>query len=74
MVGDLVKRTIGPCEQALNDGELSKAEVSDIILVGGMTRMPIIKETVRKIFGKEPSEGVNPDEAVALGAAIQVCL
>ncbi|VDK31616.1 unnamed protein product [Taenia asiatica] len=71
MVGDLVKRTIGPCEKVLNDGEVSKAEVSEIILVGGMTRMPIVKETVRQIFGKEPCEGVNPDEAVALGAAIQ---
>nr|CDS16674.1 stress 70 protein mitochondrial [Echinococcus granulosus] len=71
LVGDLVKRTIGPCEQALNDGEVSKTEVSEVILVGGMTRMPIVEETVRQIFGKEPCKGVNPDEAVALGAAIQ---
>ncbi|KAM3187104.1 hypothetical protein ACTXT7_002973 [Hymenolepis weldensis] len=71
IVEDLIKKTIIPCEQALSDGDVAKAEVNEVILVGGMTRMPKVKQTVREIFGREPCEGVNPDEAVALGAAIQ---
>lgn len=72
LVGDLINRTILPCEKALSDGKLLKEQINEVVLVGGMTRMPKVKETVFKIFGKEACEGVNPDEAVALGAAIQV--
>ncbi len=68
---DLLERTLGPCRQALNDAGLTAAQVSDVILVGGQTRMPKVQEIVRQFFGKEPLKGVNPDEAVALGAAIQ---
>ncbi|KAL4206391.1 hsp7-like protein [Rhizopus microsporus] len=71
LVGDLIKKTISPCEKALKDAGVSAREVGDVILVGGMTRMPKVVETVKGIFGKEPSKSVNPDEAVALGAAIQ---
>ncbi|VDO06015.1 unnamed protein product [Rodentolepis nana] len=71
IVEELILRTIIPCEQALSDGDVAKSEIDEIILVGGMTRMPKVKQTVREIFGREPCEGVNPDEAVALGAAIQ---
>jgi molecular chaperone DnaK len=67
----LVQRSIGPCEQAIKDAGLTKAEVNTVILVGGMTRMPAVVEAVKGFFGKEPSKGVNPDEVVALGAAIQ---
>lgn len=68
---DLLEKTLGPCRQALNDAGLTAAQVSDVILVGGQTRMPKVQEIVRQFFGKEPLKGVNPDEAVALGAAIQ---
>jgi len=68
---DLLERTIGPCRQALNDAGLTVAQISDVILVGGQTRMPKVQELVRQFFGKEPIKGINPDEAVALGAAIQ---
>ena len=68
---DLIERSIGPCRQALNDAALTAAQVNDIILVGGQTRMPKVQDTLRQFFGKEPAKGVNPDEAVALGAAIQ---
>ncbi|MGA2654371.1 MAG: molecular chaperone DnaK [Gammaproteobacteria bacterium] len=68
---DLVKRTIGPCETALKDAGLKPSEIDDIILVGGQSRMPKVQETVRDFFGKEPRKDVNPDEAVAIGAAIQ---
>jgi molecular chaperone DnaK len=68
---DLIDKSIAPCEAALKDAGLSKGEVDTIILVGGMTRMPAIVEAVEKFFGKAPSKGVNPDEVVALGAAIQ---
>ncbi len=68
---DLLERTIGPCRQALSDAGLTVAQISDVILVGGQTRMPKVQELVRHFFGKEPIKGINPDEAVALGAAIQ---
>jgi molecular chaperone DnaK len=71
LVEDLVIRTIGPCEQALKDAGLKKSEIDEVILVGGMTRMPKVAETVKAFFGREPHTGVNPDEVVALGAAIQ---
>jgi molecular chaperone DnaK len=71
LVDDLVKRTIGPCQSALKDASLKAAEIDEVVLVGGMTRMQKIAETVKNIFGKEPHKGVNPDEVVAMGAAIQ---
>jgi molecular chaperone DnaK len=71
LVEDLVKRTIDPCRTALKDAGLSASEVSDVILVGGQTRMPKVQEAVKEFFGKEPRKEVNPDEAVAVGAAIQ---
>src|SRR5579859_8173331 len=71
LVEELVQRTIEPCKAALRDAGLKASEVDEVILVGGMTRMPKIAETVKQIFGKEPNKGVNPDEVVAIGAAIQ---
>ena len=71
LVDDLIQRTIKPCQQALKDAGLKPSEVDEVILVGGMTRMPKVGETVKKFFGKDPSHGVNPDEVVAIGAAIQ---
>jgi len=71
LVDDLVQRTITPCKAALNDAGITASQIDEVILVGGMTRMPKISETVKKFFGKEPHRGVNPDEVVALGAAIQ---
>ena len=71
MVEDLVKRTIKPCEIALKDAKLSKSDINDVILVGGQTRMPLVQKIVKEYFGKEPRKDVNPDEAVAAGAAIQ---
>ncbi len=71
MVEDLVQRTIEPCRKALKDAHLSISDVSDVILVGGQSRMPRVQEVVREFFGKEPRKDVNPDEAVAIGAAIQ---
>ncbi len=71
LVSDMVEKTIGPCEQALADAKLSPSDIDEVVLVGGQTRMPLVIETVKKIFGKEPHKGVNPDEAVAEGAAIQ---
>jgi len=71
LVDDLVKKTIKPCEKALKDAGLSKGEVDQVILVGGSTRIPKIQEVVKDFFGKDPSKGVNPDEVVAVGAAIQ---
>jgi molecular chaperone DnaK len=71
LVEDLVARTVGPCEQALKDAGLKKSDIDEVILVGGMTRMPRVQETVKAFFGREPHQGVNPDEVVALGAAIQ---
>jgi molecular chaperone DnaK len=71
LVQDLVDRTIAPCEQCMKDAGVSKSEINEVILVGGMTRMPKVRDTVKEFFGKEPYKGVNPDEAVAVGAAIQ---
>ena len=71
LVGDLVKSTIAPCEQALKDAGISKADINEVILVGGQTRMPKVQDAVKTFFGKEPRKDVNPDEAVAMGAAIQ---
>ena len=71
MVEDLVKRTITPCETALKDAKLSKKDIDDIILVGGQTRMPLVQKVVKEYFGRDPRKDVNPDEAVAAGAAIQ---
>src|SRR3978361_1557472 len=71
LVEDLVAKTIGPCEQALKDAGLKKSDIDEVILVGGMTRMPKVIETVKEFFGREPHKGVNPDEVVALGAAVQ---
>jgi len=71
LVDDLVSRTVGPCKQALADAKLSPSEIDEVILVGGMTRMPKVQQVVRELFGKEPHKGVNPDEVVAVGAAIQ---
>lgn len=71
LVGDLIKRTIDPCKACLRDAGLQISGIDEVILVGGMTRMPKVQETVRTIFGREPSKGVNPDEVVAMGAAIQ---
>jgi len=71
LVEDLVARTIGPCEQALKDSGLKKTDIDEVVLVGGMTRMPKVVEAVKAFFGREPHKGVNPDEVVALGAAIQ---
>lgn len=71
LCADLIDRLTGPCEEALKDSGLSKSDISEIVLVGGMTRMPKVQEKVKEIFGKEASKGVNPDEVVAVGAAIQ---
>ena len=71
LVDDLVKRTTGPMEAALKDAEISKGEIDEVLLVGGQTRMPIIQKTVADFFGSEPHKGINPDEVVAIGAAIQ---
>ncbi|MCZ6687821.1 MAG: molecular chaperone DnaK [Gammaproteobacteria bacterium] len=71
LVGELIKRTIGPCKIALKDAGLPAREIDDVILVGGQTRMPKVQEAVKAFFGKEPRKDVNPDEAVAVGAAIQ---
>jgi len=71
LVEDLIAKTIGPCEQALKDAGLKKGDVDEVILVGGMTRMPKVVEAVKTFFGREPHQGVNPDEVVALGAAVQ---
>ena len=71
LVEDLVTKTIGPCEQALKDAGLKKSDIDEVVLVGGMTRMPKVVEAVKTFFGREPHKGVNPDEVVALGAAVQ---
>lgn len=71
LVEDLVEKVVGPCQQALKDAGLTPKDIDEVILVGGMTRMPKIQEKVKEIFGKEPHKGVNPDEVVAIGAAIQ---
>src|ERR1700753_2150718 len=71
LVADLVEKTIDPCRKALKDAGLTAAEIGEVVLVGGMTRMPKVQEVVKQLFGKEPHKGVNPDEVVAIGAAIQ---
>ncbi|MFC3174450.1 molecular chaperone DnaK [Novosphingobium bradum] len=71
MVGDLIKRTIAPCQKALADAGMKASDIDEVVLVGGMTRMPKVREAVKEFFGKEPHTGVNPDEVVAMGAAIQ---
>ena len=71
LVGDLLDKLEGPCRTALKDADLTSKNINEVILVGGMTRMPAVQERVKKIFGKEPNKGVNPDEVVALGAAVQ---
>ncbi|MBI2448295.1 molecular chaperone DnaK [Candidatus Microgenomates bacterium] len=71
IVGELVEMTLKPCENALKDAGLKTSEIDEVILVGGMTRMPLVVEAVKKFFGKDPHQGVNPDEVVAIGAAIQ---
>ena len=71
LVADLVQRTVEPCRKAISDAGVSVSEIDEVILVGGMTRMPAVQEVVSDLFGKEPHQGVNPDEVVAIGAAIQ---
>ncbi len=71
LVDDLIQRTVEPCKKALKDAGLKASEIQEVILVGGMTRMPKVQETVKNFFGREPHKGVNPDEVVAIGAAIQ---
>jgi molecular chaperone DnaK len=71
LVDDLIQRTIGPCRQALKDAGLNASQVDEVVLVGGQTRMPKVQQVVKEFFGKEPHKGVNPDEVVAIGAAIQ---
>src|SRR5438270_4139740 len=71
LVGDLVEQTVGPCKKALADADMPASKIDEVILVGGQTRMPAVQEAVRKFFGREPHKGVNPDEVVAVGAAIQ---
>ncbi|TEU16944.1 MAG: molecular chaperone DnaK, partial [Dehalococcoidia bacterium] len=68
---DLIERSIGPCRQALSDAGLTASQINNVILIGGQTRMPKVQETITQFFGREPVKGINPDEAVALGAAIQ---
>ena len=74
LVGDLVERTTQPVAQALKDAKLNPSDVDEVVLVGGQTRMPMVQETVRKFFGKEPNKSVNPDEVVGIGAAIQAAV
>jgi molecular chaperone DnaK len=74
LVEDLIDRTAGPCKQALQDAGLTAGDIDEVVLVGGMTRMPKVIETVKQLFGREPHKGVNPDEVVAIGAAIQAAV
>merc|ERR1712241_781437 len=71
IVGELIKKTVEPCHKAMKDAEVSKSDIGEVILVGGMSRMPKVQDTCKEIFGRTPSKAVNPDEAVAMGAAIQ---
>ncbi|KAH3788920.1 heat shock protein hsp-6-like [Dreissena polymorpha] len=71
LVDELIKRTVGPCNKALQDAEIKKTDIGEVLLVGGMTRMPKVQQTVQDLFGRAPGKSVNPDEAVAVGAAIQ---
>ena len=74
LVGDLIERTIKPCEVALKDADIKPEDLGDVILVGGMTRMPLVQDTAKKVFNLEPRKDINPDEAVAMGAAIQAAV
>ncbi len=74
LVGDLVEQSLGPCKQALEDAKLSPSDIDEVVLVGGQTRMPLVQESVRQFFGKEPNKTVNPDEVVSVGAAIQAAV
>ncbi|HEU4370246.1 MAG TPA: molecular chaperone DnaK [Methylomirabilota bacterium] len=74
LVADLVERTLGPCRQAMQDAGVTAREVDEVVLVGGQTRMPKVQEAVKQLFGKEPHKGVNPDEVVAVGAAVQAAV
>ena len=71
LVMDLVEKTLGPCKQAIDDAQKTQAQIDEVVLVGGQTRMPLVQQKVKEFFGKEPNKGVNPDEVVAIGAAIQ---
>ncbi|XP_065176126.1 stress-70 protein, mitochondrial-like [Sycon ciliatum] len=71
LTGELVRRTLEPCKKAINDAGVSKSEIKEVLLVGGMTRMPKVQQTVQELFGRTPNKSVNPDEAVAMGAAVQ---
>ncbi|XP_041711020.2 stress-70 protein, mitochondrial [Coregonus clupeaformis] len=71
IVSDLIRRTVAPCQKAMQDAEISKGDIGEVLLVGGMSRMPKVQQTVQDLFGRAPSKSVNPDEAVAIGAAIQ---
>lgn len=71
MTDDFLKKTIKPCEACIKDAEISKDKIDEVLLVGGMTRMPKVQSLVQNIFGKSPNKSINPDEAVAVGAAIQ---
>ncbi len=71
LTADLIKRSVEPCNKALKDAKISKSDIAEVVLVGGMTRMPAVAATVKELFGKEPHKGVNPDEVVAIGAAVQ---
>jgi molecular chaperone DnaK len=71
LIGDLVERSLAPCKQAIQDAGISTSQINEVVMVGGQTRMPLVIEKVKQFFGKEPHRGVNPDEVVAIGAAIQ---
>jgi len=71
LIADLIEKTVKPCESALKDAKLDKSDIAEVVLVGGMTRMPAVQAKVKELFGKDPHQGVNPDEVVAIGAAIQ---
>src|SRR6185503_11349381 len=74
LVADLVERSLGPCRQAMQDSGVTAKDVDEVVLVGGQTRMPKVQEAVKQLFGKEPHKGVNPDEVVAIGAAVQAAV
>ena len=71
MIDDILQRTVGPCKQALQDAGVTPQQIDEVVLVGGSTRMPKVQQMVRELFGKEPNKSVNPDEVVAVGAAVQ---
>src|SRR5450432_3804658 len=71
MVEEIIQRSVGPCKQCLKDAGIDASKIDEVVLVGGQTRMPRIQALVKELFGKEPHKGVNPDEVVAIGAAVQ---